>query len=82
MDIRAYVKSYIPPPERRFPSARIKAVVTTTNFWWHVAGIREYAAHHIPIIALDQNVTFIQKLLTSPHSVAPDALEKARASLR
>jgi len=73
-----YSRKVIEEIEGRFPGVKIKAVVTTTNFWWHVAGIREYAARGIPIIALDQNVPFINKLLTSPHTISPDGLQRSK----
>ena len=28
--------------QRRFPQVPIKAVITSTAFFWHIAGIREY----------------------------------------
>jgi hypothetical protein len=67
---------------KRFPGTKIKAVITTTNFWWHVAGIREYAARGIPIIALRENVPFIRKLLDSPHLTSPDSLQKSKRKPR
>lgn len=73
-----YSRKVIDEINRRYPGAKIKAVVTTTNFWWHVAGIREYAARGIPIITSDQNVPFINKLLASPHTIAPDALQRSK----
>ena len=38
---------------RRFPGAAIKAVITTSDAWPHLAGIREYVARGIPVYALD-----------------------------
>lgn len=62
---------------RRFPGVPIKAVITTTNYFWHTAGLREYAARGIPIYALDHNARVVRDLLHSPHSLAPDAYSKS-----
>ena len=63
---------------RRFPGMKIKGVIASTNFWWHIAGLREYAARGIPVFVPDQNVALIRRLLTSPHALAPDSLEKSQ----
>jgi hypothetical protein len=74
-----YSVKVIAEAARRFPGVKIKAVIATTNFWWHIGGLREYAARRIPIYVPDQNVALIQRLLKSPHTLAPDSLEKAQA---
>ncbi|HEY2459815.1 MAG TPA: hypothetical protein VGI16_03370 [Candidatus Acidoferrum sp.] len=63
--------------EKRFPGVKIKAVIATTNFWWHIAGLREYAARGIPVWVPEQNVALVRRLLTSPHTLEPDALQKS-----
>jgi hypothetical protein len=62
---------------RRFPGARVKAVVTTSDSWPHFGGIREYAARGIPIYLLDHNVRQIRRALGSPHRFHPDALARS-----
>jgi hypothetical protein len=54
---------------------RIKAVVTTSDSWPHIAGLREAAAQRIPIYALDLNVPIIRRMLAAPHKIAPDDLQ-------
>ena len=39
--------------KERFPHMPIKAVITTSDSWPHLAGIREYVAQGVPIYALD-----------------------------
>jgi hypothetical protein len=63
--------------EKRFPGAHIKAVVTTSDAWPHLAGIREYVAAGIPIYALDLNVSILTRFIEAKHTLAPDRLEKA-----
>jgi hypothetical protein len=62
---------------RRFPRKSIKAVITTSDAWPHVAGIREYVAHDIPIYALDLNREIINRMLNEPRSTKPDTLSGA-----
>lgn len=63
---------------RRFPGMPVKAVVSTTGFNWHTAGLREYAARGIPIYALRKNEGVVRALLTAPHSIRPDTLSRSR----
>jgi len=67
---------------RRFPAVPIKAVITSTGFFWHMAGVREYAARGIPIYVCDRNVDTLHRLLAAPHTLRPDDLaRKAKVSL-
>jgi hypothetical protein len=61
---------------RRFPGVPIKAVITSTGFYWHIAGVREYAARGIPIYVRDRNAPIVRDILASPHTIAPDALAR------
>jgi hypothetical protein len=63
--------------ERRFPGVPVKAVVTTSDSWPHIGGIREYAARGVPVYLLDHNVAQIRRALESPHGFHPDALARA-----
>ncbi len=72
-----YSARVIAEAHRRFPGEPIKAVVTTSDSWPHLAGIREYAAENIPIYALDLNRPILERFLAAPHTVKPDALQKS-----
>lgn len=63
--------------EKRYPGKKIKAVVTTSDAWPHIGGIREYAAKGIPIYAVDLNVSILDRLIKSPRTFSPDALAKS-----
>jgi hypothetical protein len=62
---------------RRFPGLAVKAVISSTNFWWHFAGIREYVARGIPIYVLDQNYELLKQAVAAPHTQYPDHLARA-----
>jgi hypothetical protein len=61
---------------RRYPGKPVKAVVTTSDAWPHVAGLREYAARGVPIYALDLNEAIVRRTLGTPHQQKPDALQE------
>ncbi|MFI5156547.1 MAG: hypothetical protein ACHQEM_10190, partial [Chitinophagales bacterium] len=44
--------------------------------WLHIGGLREFAAHQIPIYHLELNRFIINKLLTATYTSKPDAWEK------
>jgi glyoxylase-like metal-dependent hydrolase (beta-lactamase superfamily II) len=60
---------------KRFPGTPIKAVVTTSDAWPHISGIREYIAAGIPVYALDLNVSILSRFVKAPHTLAPDRLQ-------
>lgn len=63
--------------KRRFPSLPIKAVITTSDAWPHLAGIREYVAAGIPIYALDRNEPILRRVIDSSRASKPDTLWRA-----
>jgi hypothetical protein len=71
-----YSAKIIEDAQKRFPGLPIKAVITTSDSWPHIGGIREYAARGIPIYALDLNRPILTRLLAAPHKLHPDALAK------
>ncbi len=71
-----YSAKIIEDAQRRFPGLPIKAVITTSDSWPHLGGIREYAARGIPIYALDLNKPILTRMMTAPHTIHPDALAK------
>jgi glyoxylase-like metal-dependent hydrolase (beta-lactamase superfamily II) len=72
----AHAASVIAYAKTRFPGMPIKAVVTTSDAWPHIAGIREYVAAGIPIYALDLNVSILTRFITAKHTLTPDTLQK------
>ncbi len=72
-----YSASVLALAEKRYPGVPIKAVVTTSDAWPHLSGIREYAARGIPIYALDLNVPILSRMIAAPRTIAPDAQAKA-----
>jgi hypothetical protein len=70
-----YSAQVIMEAHRRFPGMAIKAVITTSDSWPHLAGIREYVAQGIPIYALDLNRSVLERVIAAPRKSKPDLLE-------
>ena len=73
----AYSAQVIGAAAATFPGVPIKAVVTTSDAWPHLGGVREYVARGIPIYALDLNKPILERLIAATHSKTPDALARA-----
>ncbi|NNC04644.1 hypothetical protein HJC10_17545 [Corallococcus exiguus] len=66
---------------KRFPGLKVKAVVSTSDAWPHIGGLREYVARGIPVYVLDLNRTLVERLVAAPRTLVPDALaRKPRAA--
>jgi hypothetical protein len=72
-----YSAQVIAEVHRRFPGLPIKALVTTSDSWPHIAGIREFVADGIPIYALDLNRPILERLIAAPRTSKPDLLSRS-----
>jgi len=73
----SYSAKVIEDAEHRFPGARVKALVTTSDAWPHIGGIREYVARGVPVYALNLNVPILDRLVAARFDTEPDALARA-----
>lgn len=73
-----YSHQVIEEAQRRYPELPVKAVVTSTDAWLHVAGIREYIARGIPVYTLDLNAPLLKAIATAPHGRVPDLQSRRR----
>jgi hypothetical protein len=65
---------------RRFPNTPIKGVISTSDSWPHLSGLREYVARHIPVYASPLNEPIITRLLKADYRAAPDRLAGSPAA--
>ena len=72
-----YTAKILAEARHRFPGQSIKAVITTSDSWPHLAGIRECVAQDIPIYALDLNRPILDRVIAAPYTSRPDALERS-----
>ncbi len=75
-----YSAQVIAEAQRRFPGQPIKAVITTSDSWPHIAGIREFVARGVPIYALDLNRPILDRVVAEKRTSKPDALANAPKS--
>ena len=70
--------------QSKFPGFNVKAVITTSDSWPHIGGVREYVARGIPIYVLDRSVPLIERFVRAPRTIHPDSLAKTprKADLR
>ena len=68
----AYSAQVLAEAHRRFPKLPVKAVISTSDSWPHVGGLREYVARGIPIYALDLDKPILERLFKAPHRLVPN----------
>jgi glyoxylase-like metal-dependent hydrolase (beta-lactamase superfamily II) len=73
----SYSAAVLAEAAKRYPEVRVKAVITTSDAWPHLGGVREYAARGIPIYACGLNRPILERLLNADYSAHPDALALA-----
>lgn len=78
----SYMQGLLAKAGAEFPQAPVKAVLSTSDSWPHVAGVREAVAQGLPVVALDLNRPELDGLVAAPHSMAPDSLQKAARAPR
>jgi len=70
--------------QAKFPGVPVKAVITTSDSWPHIGGVREYVAHGTPVYVLDRTAPLIERFLKAPRTRYPDTLanKPRKADLR
>src|SRR5262249_16229709 len=63
----AFSQAVMKEAARRFPGVPIKAVITTSDAYPHMAGVREYVAAGVPIYATDLSKGSLTKAVEAPH---------------
>lgn len=74
-----YNEQHLSYLKEQFPNKRVKAVISTSDAWPHLGGIRAFAAKKIPIYTHRLNETIIRQVLEADHSPLPDTYENSRS---
>lgn len=74
----AYSELVIAEVKRLYPALPIKAVVSTSDSWPHIAGVRAYVGRAIPVYCLDLNRPILARLAAASYASHPDALQHSR----
>lgn len=71
-----YTQGVIREARRRHPGLAVSAVLSTSDSWPHTGGVRQAVALGIPVYILDLNRPLLERMMSAPHTIEPDALEK------
>ncbi|GLQ91396.1 hypothetical protein [Dyella acidisoli] len=72
----AYVKGILAKVHSEYPGVPIKGVLSTSDSWPHIAGVRQVVTEGVPVYALDLNRPLLDRLVAAPHRLQPDDLQK------
>ena len=61
--------------KKKYPGEKIKAVLSTSDSWPHVGGIRFDVTQGMPVYILDLNQPLLDRMAAAPHISDPDALQ-------
>ena len=75
-----YTRGVIEEAKKRYPGMAVKAVLSTSDSWPHTGGIRFAVAGGLPVYILDLNQPLLDRMISAPHALNPDALEKSKHS--
>jgi hypothetical protein len=73
----AYVAGVIDKAKEQSPGQPLKAVLSTSDSWPHVGGVRQAVALGFPVYILDLNKPLLERLLASPRHLHPDLLAQS-----
>jgi hypothetical protein len=75
-----YIKGVIEEARKRYPGTPVKTVLSTSDSWPHTGGVRFAVAEGLPVHILDLNRPLLDRMISAPHMLDPDALEKSKHS--
>ncbi len=71
----SYAQGIFTKVHSEYPDQPIKGVLTTSDSWPHMAGVREAVAEGVPLYVLDLNRPILERMVSAPHALHPDALQ-------
>jgi hypothetical protein len=75
-----YTQGVIREARRRHPNMPINAVLSTSDSWPHTGGVRQAVALGLTVYILDLNRPLLDRMVSAPHGLEPDALQKSQNS--
>jgi hypothetical protein len=74
----AYTEGLVAAAKAKYPGQTIKAVLSTSDSWPHVGGIRYDASQGFKTYILDLNEPLLNRMIAAPHTLSPDALQDSQ----
>jgi hypothetical protein len=71
-----FVKGGLEMEHKLYPHLPVKGVLTTSDSWPHIAGVREAVADKLPVYALDLNLPLLKRMVAAPHTLRLDDLQR------
>lgn len=71
----AYVQGILAKVRSEYPGVPIKGVLSTSDSWPHMVGVRQAVAEGVPVYALDLNRPLLDRVVSAPHHLQPDDLQ-------
>lgn len=72
-----YIGGVIDKATQQYPGRPIKAVLSTSDSWPHIGGVRQVVALGLPVYILDLNEPLLQRLIAAPRHSQPDLLARS-----
>ena len=72
-----YVAGVLDEAKKRYADTTVKAVLSTSDSWPHVGGVREAVASKLPVYILDSNQPLLDRFVTAKREIHPDLLAKS-----
>lgn len=73
----AYSSDVLTAARRQF-GGRVKGLVTTSDAWPHIAGVREFVAEGLPVFRLDLNAPILNRLVAASRGMTDRLAERPR----
>lgn len=71
----SYVRGILAKVRSEYPGVPIKGMLSTSDSWPHMAGVRQAVAEGVPVYVLDLNAPLLNRLVDAPHRLQPDDLQ-------
>jgi hypothetical protein len=72
-----YMAGVMAKAKEQSPGQPLKAVLSTSDSWPHVGGVRQVVALGLPVYILDLNKPLLERLVASPRHLHPDLLAQS-----
>lgn len=72
----AYVAGVLEEARKRYADSPVKTVLSTSDSWPHVGGVRQAVASKLPVYILDLNQPLLDRFVAAKHEIHPDLLAK------
>jgi hypothetical protein len=73
-----YTQGVLNEARRRHPGVAVTAVLSTSDSWPHTGGVRQAVSLGLPVYILDLNKPLLDRMMSAPHTLEPDALQNSK----